>query len=127
MLRDLVRETGCSYEALASRINHLGGRDRLQLTYGRSALAQWISGHVAPPRVRDLCAAVLSSKLGGAGRWRGVSCRLEPGTRRALVRARGSAVHRHGQLPTVRRTLARRVAAVAGWSQATMGWPQEYQ
>ncbi|MGH3159176.1 MAG: hypothetical protein ACRDNF_21745 [Streptosporangiaceae bacterium] len=64
VLRGLVRETGCSYEALASRINHLGAQDRLRLTYGRSALAQWISRHVPPPRVRDLCAAVLSSKLG---------------------------------------------------------------
>lgn len=64
VLRELVRETGCSYEALASRINRLGAERRLQLTYGRSALAQWISGHTPPRRVRELCAAVLSSKLG---------------------------------------------------------------
>jgi hypothetical protein len=64
VLRELVRETGCSYEALASRINRLGGQHQLRLTYGRSALSQWISGHVPPPHVRELCAAVLSGKLG---------------------------------------------------------------
>jgi hypothetical protein len=66
VLRELVQETGCSFEALASRINRAGAERHLRLTYGRSALSQWISGHVPPPRVRELCAVVLSSKLGRA-------------------------------------------------------------
>jgi len=64
-LAALVRETGMPYLALANRINLLAGKQNLKLSYGKSAICQWITRGTAPtdPDVRDVVADVLSQKL----------------------------------------------------------------
>jgi tetratricopeptide (TPR) repeat protein len=62
-LAALVAETRTTYEALARRINKAGEKYELELTYGRSAIAQWIAGHTPHPQVRQVVAHALSDKL----------------------------------------------------------------
>jgi len=59
----LVAETRTTYEALARRINKAGEKYELELTYGRSAVAQWIAGHTPHPPVQQVIAHALSDKL----------------------------------------------------------------
>ncbi len=64
-LAALVRETGMPYLALANRINLLGNKENLKLSYGKSAVCQWITRGTIPtdPCVRDVVADILSQKL----------------------------------------------------------------
>jgi len=63
-LESLVRQAGCPYEALAVRLNQLGSDRGMVLTYGKSAICQWITKGTSPSyAVQELLAEVLGQKL----------------------------------------------------------------
>ncbi|WP_405585652.1 hypothetical protein [Streptomyces sp. NBC_01092] len=63
-LRELIRESDWTYEALARAVNTLGASSGLRLRYDRTAIAQWIRGVRPRPPVPELAAEALSRKLG---------------------------------------------------------------
>ncbi|TXS41487.1 hypothetical protein EAO75_42885 [Streptomyces sp. uw30] len=63
-LRELIRESDWTYEALARTVNTLGASSGLRLRYDRTAVAQWVRGVRPRPPVPELAAEALSRKLG---------------------------------------------------------------
>ncbi|MDC0768725.1 hypothetical protein [Streptomyces sp. HD] len=63
-LRELIRESDWTYEALARAVNTLGASSGLRLRYDRTAVAQWVRGVRPRPPVPELAAEALSRKLG---------------------------------------------------------------
>ncbi len=63
-LRDLIRESGCTYESLIRSVCSIAREsgDR-QLNANRSSVAQWVAGSLPAPRTRSYLAEALSRRL----------------------------------------------------------------
>lgn len=63
-LIDLISEAGFSLSGLAKRVNEAGGREGLDLTYGKGSVGHWKNGHNPPDAVRRIVLTLLTAKLG---------------------------------------------------------------
>ncbi|OLZ64105.1 hypothetical protein AV521_36905 [Streptomyces sp. IMTB 2501] len=63
-LRELIRESDWTYEALARAVNTLGATSGLRLRYDRTTVAHWVRGACPRPPVPELAAEAFSRKLG---------------------------------------------------------------
>ncbi|MBV1938807.1 hypothetical protein KUF83_19925 [Streptomyces sp. BV286] len=59
-----LRDAGCSYAALALRVNELGRRQGAESSYDKASVTRWLNGQQPRGNTPELLAAVLSERLG---------------------------------------------------------------
>ncbi|MFI1585571.1 hypothetical protein [Embleya sp. NPDC020630] len=64
LLRALVAESGCPYEAIARAVNTIGAEAGHALHYARPSVAQWLAGTRPRDPVPELLAEALTRRLG---------------------------------------------------------------